>query len=791
MIETMTGQVLSWYAALIVISIVWLPLTRVVFRPFRDGGWLFARAMGILFCAAGLWSLNVMRVIPFTREAAFGAVGAALVLNLAVAFTRKRAAGREDQVDRRLVLAEVRVDRRLVLAEELIFLAIFLTALWLIGFRPEAYGTEKPMDFAFITAMLRGTKMPFADPWYGGEPINYYYGGQYVTAFLIRVSGVTAGYGYNLMRATITAFSFCLPFSIVREAVRRYFGRDAQQASRKTGAASLAGILAGIAVGFAGNGHYLIYGIILSIKEKLMPGSVMPLPDYPDKPYFYWFPDSTRYIGYYPDAPDKTIHEFPAYSSILGDLHAHYIDLVFTILLAGLLYAFLIRREETRLKSDPSLGQLLREALLDPCVILAGLMIGLFKWTNYWDYPIYMVVGGAVIFFGQLRKYRLDPVRFFVNIILQAAEIYVLGTLAALPFTSTFDMIASEVKAVHSHTPLYQLAVLWGIPAVAVVLLFLMIMRRFHREDILEYDDEQDEALIHRPHGFMRLLATIAPEDLVMLIFGVCALGLVLLPELIYVRDIYEGEHYRANTMFKLTYQAFILFGLSMSYTAVRALRMRRHEEPTATAADHAAPSPGAEETAASGAVAPAPRTDRSGFYRVAGGIMTVLILILGTFTISSSITWFSPASSPWHEPDASLFVSTYYPTDAGGINWLNSHIDGQPVVLESPGDSYSDHGRVSEATGLPTVLGWYVHEWLWRSDPDELKTRTADIETIYTSDDAEAVRQLIRKYHISYIYIGKLEREKYGFVNDALLQSLGEVAYSDGVNTYIMRVDA
>lgn len=30
--------------------------------------------------------------------------------------------------------------------------------------------------------------------------------------------------------------------------------------------------------------------------------------------------------------------------------------------------------------------------------------------------------------------------------------------------------------------------------------------------------------------------------------------------------------------------------------------------------------------------------------------------------------------------------------------------------MLEANGDSYSDYERVSAMTGLPTVLGWYVH---------------------------------------------------------------------------------
>ena len=95
----------------------------------------------------------------------------------------------------------------------------------------------------------------------------------------------------------------------------------------------------------------------------------------------------------------------------------------------------------------------------------------------------------------------------------------------------------------------------------------------------------------------------------------------------------------------------------------------------------------------------------------------------------------------------------------------------------------------MSVATGLPTVAGWYVHEWLWRSDTTELNQRLADIETIYTSTDADTVKSLIEKYNITYIYIGQLEREKYSSLNDTLLQSLGETVYSNGEDTYILKV--
>ena len=57
--------------------------------------------------------------------------------------------------------------------------------------------------------------------------------------------------------------------------------------------------------------------------------------------------------------------------------------------------------------------------------------------------------------------------------------------------------------------------------------------------------------------------------------------------------------------------------------------------------------------------------------------------------------------------------------------------------------------------TGLAlcTYLGWYVHEWLWRNDTDDLNQRKDDVKLIYTSDDEAEVHGLLEKYDVSYIY--------------------------------------
>jgi uncharacterized membrane protein len=135
------------------------------------------------------------------------------------------------------------------------------------------------------------------------------------------------------------------------------------------------------------------------------------------------------------------------------------------------------------------------------------------------------------------------------------------------------------------------------------------------------------------------------------------------------------------------------------------------------------------------------------------------------------------------------FFIEKNFESDRKALEWLNENVSGSPVVLEANGDSYSKYQRVSSVTGLPTVMGWYVHEWLWRNDTEAQNVRSADIKKIYTSTDRAEVEALIEKYQVEYIYIGTLENEKYPDLNHELLQEMGAVAFSDGVETYILKM--
>lgn len=707
---------LKWWLMVLILGLGYYPLGAVLFSALRDRGYIFSKVLGIGLAGFLTWVLVVCGAAKFTSGAviAVTAVSMALCWILYIKKAEKKT-----------------LDLDLVLGEELIFLAFFLLWTYFAGFRPEAKGTEKFMDYGFMAALTRSDTLPARDLWYSAGNMNYYYGGQYYAVFLTKLSFTRIQETYNLMRTLVAAFAFVLPFNLVFHMIR--------EIPRKVKAvpgwiAALGGLLAGAAVSLAGNMHYVLYGLF---------GDVFKLSGYED----YWFPNSTRYIGHNPLTDDQCIHEFPSYSFVLGDLHAHVVNVMFVLLTVGILYAWMkgIREREEE-------GQVfsVKKLLLEPAVIACGVLTGIFHWTNYWDFVIYTTAALICIFFTAMYRYRGQAKAVAAATVLQTAEVFVLGTLAALPFTSSFETMVSGIAFSKYHTVLYQFLILWGLPFALVLILLLAVLIKYLRA-------------YRGPGRFREFFRRVSLSDTFALILGICGIGLVLIPELIYVRDIYENGYARSNTMFKLTYQAFILFGMAMAYAIVRLLLWKGRK-----------------------------------LARTLGAAGLALVLLTCGYFGYSVKCWFGNVLdvSGYRCLDATAYLENVYPEDAAAIRWLNENVEGNPVVLEANGDSYSDYCRVSAMTGLPTVLGWYVHEWLWRGDTADLNEKSAEIQTIYTSGDREAVEELLEKYEVEYIFVGSCEREKYGEnLNEDLLRSLGEEVFPGGTGetggAYIIKVSS
>jgi YYY domain-containing protein len=102
-------------------------------------------------------------------------------------------------------------------------------------------------------------------------------------------------------------------------------------------------------------------------------------------------------------------------------------------------------------------------------------------------------------------------------------------------------------------------------------------------------------------------------------------------------------------------------------------------------------------------------------------------------------------------------------PGDAQAIRWMQDNVQGTPVVLEGRSPVYHWGSRFSIYTGLPTVLGWDVHEGQQRTGyTGMIQERIGDVERAYSSTNPQDALNVLRKYQVRYLVVGGLERKYY-----------------------------
>ena len=255
------------------------------------------------------------------------------------------------------------------------------------------------------------------------------------------------------------------------------------------------------------------------------------------------------------------------------------------------------------------------------------------------------------------------------------------------------------------------------------------------------------------PSGKAQIITAATAIDLFALILAFIALSLTLIPEFVYLRDLFGN---RMNTVFKFYYQAWVLLALASAYAMSRL----------------------------------AART--SPLVLKVPAFILAAILVLGgmwyplTATPSKAGNFRNPPTL-----DGLAFLRRDRAAEMAAIDWLRANVKRDAVVLEATGGSYSAEGRVSMSTGNPTLLGWDFHERQWRGNDgyDELAAmRPAVIDQIYRSAQADALPGILEQWGIDYIYVGELERSKYGVSEASLVRfdaHLKLVYDVDGVRIY------
>lgn len=656
----------------------WLawPLAGLLLPGDGDRGYLAAKPLGWLLGSFAAWAASVAGV-PFWR---FGWVVGVAALAILFVFTRRRFVDPPPLVR--------------ILQWETAFAALLLCGVLIKGSAPDILGLEKFMDFGFINAALRSSAMPPPDPWWAGEPINYYYFGHVAAAWLIQLSRVPPDHGFNLMIALIFAFAAALSYRIVAGCL----------SARTPRVASACGVAAAALVTLGGNFHSVLYGPFRAFS-----------PTSYDRDFFY--PDSTRFVGFDPPTGDKGFTEMPGYGFAVGDLHAHVLNLP----TAFLIVLILLRIVQREWRPERVGGVRLLEAGV------LGLLFGFSAMCNSWDaasYAILMALAGLALLMRPGEEHRLALFGKLAGCGMLAVATAV---LTAAPFLLSFKAIASGLRWSDGHTPLWQLAILYGHVALPCAVLLIGLFASPARRDGRWVAGA--------------LLAALA----------VC---LVALPEIGYVKDIYGADHRRANTMFKLAFEAqpvavmggMILVGILLS--------------------------------------------SRRSAAALAACVLAVPLLAPLSYAENIYKGRVTPLRAHRFTLDGLGFVGRDRPDDAALIEWLRAQPpDRRILFLEAPGDSFTDSARLSAMSGVPTLLGWRGHEWLWRGDVGAVYGRGDRIAAFFRSKTLREACDFLLANGVTHLVVGDAERKSFPEMDEPLLRQLGPLVVQSG-NSGIIKID-
>ncbi len=220
---------------------------------------------------------------------------------------------------------------------------------------------------------------------------------------------------------------------------------------------------------------------------------------------------------------------------------------------------------------------------------------------------------------------------------------------------------------------------------------------------------------------------------------------LVMGPEFLYLQDQFGS---RMNTIFKFYYQAWMLWSLAASFGIAWMWKSLR---PLANV-----------------------------FFSLLVAAILVVGLAYPVMAFPNKTNNFTVFSL-----DDMDRVKRDTPDEAQAMEFLLNAPDGVIAEASIVTASYSGYSRISTYTGLPTVIGWPMHEGQWRGTSEPQGNRQGDLTMLYTTPDWQTAREIIEMYHIRYIVIGSLERTTYTVNEQKFYENLLIVFQNASVTIY------
>ncbi|HNR96235.1 MAG TPA: DUF2298 domain-containing protein [Anaerolineae bacterium] len=501
--------VFGWWLILLLLGLVALPLTLRLFRFLPDRGYAFARPLGLLLTGYVLWLGGSLGLLSNGRLAMMGIIALLAAVSLWI--------WRRDGAELRQFLRD---NRGLILATELVFLLAFAGWALVRAYNPEISATEKPMEIAFLNAILRSERFPPNDPWLSGYGISYYYFGYLLISVLTRLSGVAASVAFNLAIALLFALAATGSFSIVYNLVRTEQGsRVVKRVSAVLWAllgplfvvvvGNLEGVFEVLHTRGLGSAAFWKWLDINNLAEAAVSGQWVPQD-------MWWWWRASRVVNdrdLY-GTHMEVIDEFPQFSFLLGDMHPHVLALPFVLLTLALALNVLLgaaswwqqrsdqasavrtgSRRRKAASAEEALAQvsapvsestlsrarrwlgsvwdygwfLLRQRTFDIGLLAFGL--GALGFLNTWDLPIHLFVICGAFLVGQ-RALRNE--QWLGHTIGFTGALLVPAVLLYLPFYLGFQSQAGGVLPVlFNVTRVHQYLLMFGLFVFVLVTLTL------------------------------------------------------------------------------------------------------------------------------------------------------------------------------------------------------------------------------------------------------------------------------------------------------------------------------
>jgi len=769
----------TWYVVVLLLGWIVFPLVRFFFKGLVDRGYGFSRLIGLLLLAYFTW-LAGSAGIPFDRLTISIVLLVLLIIGVVVAVLRRGE-----------IWQEIQENRRRFLIIEGLFLVLFLLDLAIRIGNPDLWhpwkGGEKPMDLSYFTAVVKSTIFPPYDPWYSGGYINYYYYGFVIAGVLVKWLGIEPAIAYNLILPTLFAFTGIGAYSIGWNLFARLkpdenHTRSTEKRSNQAGlAAMLAVLIAGnlgtlrmFSQGFQrlaapdgvidGGGFFQSIGWFFSGVMRFLSGTRLPY-GFGD---WYWNP--SRAI------PGDVITEFPFFTFVYADLHAHMLALPITLLVLGWVLSMLFRKWET-----PSPGNLKATLSLASTMLFGAFVIATLRPTNTWDLPTYLLLAVFVLFYSVYKNAPL-PGGFLPSVPdwlrRTLYSMMLIGLLVAgvmlfyLPFTEKFGQAYGTIDVWKGdHSPLGSYLVQWGWQLFLITTWFVWETR-----DWLASTPASAIRRIKPYLGYLQVIILLFAMVVILLtllgihigwlvgILGVWALALMLRPNqadgkrlvlfmtgtalvLTLFVELFalQGDIGRMNTVFKFYFQAWTLLGIAAAAALIWVL-------PAVTSAW------------------------KSGVSAVWQGFMVILLAGAMLYPLTASADKIrdriSAVAPIGLDGDAFMQSATYFDQgidmdlnqDYLAIQWMRENVQGSPVIVETNTVEYRWGNRFTIYTGLPGVLGWNWHQRQQRGflDYNGINNRLNEIPFFYQTTDIEQALSFLKRYDVKYIILGQMERAYY-----------------------------